>query len=128
MHPAISHHLAQAHVADLRQRAQRDTLARPARRVRRNQPGLALSRLGAWGRRGQARLMARTIRGYQRHPDSPVAQTQRPLPCPFGTCSETHPHRGIPAPNSERTETLLVDSRRPRTPTRAHPILSSPSE
>ena len=32
MQPAINYQLAQAHVAELRQRAQRDTLARAARR------------------------------------------------------------------------------------------------
>jgi hypothetical protein len=38
MHPAISYHLSQAHIADLRHRAQRDTLARAARLGRRNPP------------------------------------------------------------------------------------------
>ena len=56
MHPAISDHLTQAHVADLRDRAQRETLARAARLARRNQRGHALSRLGAWGRRAPAGL------------------------------------------------------------------------
>jgi hypothetical protein len=32
MHPTTSYHLAQARIADLRQHAQRDTLARAARR------------------------------------------------------------------------------------------------
>jgi hypothetical protein len=54
MHPAISHDLAQAHVADLRHRAQRDTVVRAARLARRNQPGPALSRLGAGGGQAQA--------------------------------------------------------------------------
>jgi hypothetical protein len=41
MHPAISYHLAQALIADLRHQAQRDTLARAARRLgRRCRPGL----------------------------------------------------------------------------------------
>ena len=31
MHPTLSYHLAQARIADLRHRAQRDTLARAAR-------------------------------------------------------------------------------------------------
>ena len=69
MHPTISYHLAQAHAADLRRRAERDTLARAARPARRNQPGHALSRLGAWGRRAQARLVARMPRGCQRRRD-----------------------------------------------------------
>jgi hypothetical protein len=34
MHPTTSYHLAQARIADLRQHAQRDTLARAARRAR----------------------------------------------------------------------------------------------
>jgi hypothetical protein len=34
MHPTLSYHLAQARTADLRHRAQRDTLARAARRAR----------------------------------------------------------------------------------------------
>jgi hypothetical protein len=34
MHPTLSYHLAQARTADLRHRAQRDTLARTARRAR----------------------------------------------------------------------------------------------
>jgi hypothetical protein len=34
MHPTLSYHLAQARTADLRHRAQRDTLARAARRQR----------------------------------------------------------------------------------------------
>jgi hypothetical protein len=62
MHPAISSHLTQAHVADLRDRAQRDTLARATRLARRNQRGHALSRLGAWGRQAQAGLIARRRR------------------------------------------------------------------
>jgi hypothetical protein len=42
MHPTISYHLAQAHLAGLRHQAQRDTLARVARQARRartNRPG-----------------------------------------------------------------------------------------
>jgi hypothetical protein len=53
VHPAINHDLAQAHVADLRHRAQRDTLARAVRLARRSQPEPALLRLAAWG--GQRR-------------------------------------------------------------------------
>ena len=102
VHPAISYHLAQAHVANLRHRAQSDTLARAARRVRRNQPGLAPSRLGTWVRRAQTRLIARMTLVYQRRWDSPVAETQRPVPSPFGTCSEAHPHGGPPDPTSGR--------------------------
>jgi hypothetical protein len=71
MHPVISYHLTQAHVADLRDRAQRHTLARAARLARRNQRAHAVSRLGVWGRRAQAGLIARmtgvariTIRAY----------------------------------------------------------------
>ena len=41
MHHTISYQLAQAHIADLRQRAQRNTLARAARRVR---PGRVAAR------------------------------------------------------------------------------------
>jgi len=53
MHPTISYYLAQARIADLRNRAQRDTLARAARRpdlrpwvLRRTRavPGTALPR------------------------------------------------------------------------------------
>ena len=58
MHPAISDHLTQAHVADLRDRAQRETLARAARLARRNQRGHAVSRLGVWGRRAETGLIA----------------------------------------------------------------------
>ena len=42
MYPRIGYHLAQAHLAGLRHQAQRDTLARAARRARRArtyQPG-----------------------------------------------------------------------------------------
>ena len=39
MHPRIGYHLAQAHLAGLRHQAQRDTLARAARRARTHQPG-----------------------------------------------------------------------------------------
>ena len=41
MHHTISYQLAQAHIADLRERAQRNTLARAARRVR---PGRVAAR------------------------------------------------------------------------------------
>jgi hypothetical protein len=43
MHPTTSYHLAQARIADLRQHAQRDTLARTARRSRPDQRGHAVS-------------------------------------------------------------------------------------
>ncbi len=43
MHPAISYHLAQAHVADLRHRAERDILARAARLARRQPAGVTPS-------------------------------------------------------------------------------------
>ena len=36
MHPTISYHMARAGIADLRRRAQRETLARAARRARRS--------------------------------------------------------------------------------------------
>jgi hypothetical protein len=127
MHPAISYHLAEAHVADLRHRAQRDTLARAARRIRRNQP--VPSRLGTWGRRAQARLIAQMTLVYHRHRDSPVARTQRPVPSPFGTCSDTHPHCGPSDPNSGRAgDRFALIPGVSRTPTLAYPILSSPSE
>ena len=67
MHPVISYHLTQAHVAYLRDRAQRDTLARAARLARRNQRGHALSRLGALVRRAQAGLIARMTRRRPNH-------------------------------------------------------------
>ena len=74
MHPVISYHLTQAHVAYLRDRAQRDTLARAARLARRNQRGHAVSRLGVWGRRARAGLIARMSRRRPNHdsclPDS----------------------------------------------------------
>ena len=35
MHPTIGYYLVQAHLGDLRQQAQQDTLARAARRARR---------------------------------------------------------------------------------------------
>jgi hypothetical protein len=100
MHPAMSYRLAQAHVADLRDRAQRDTLARAARLARRNQRGRALSRIAAWGRRAQAGLIARKTRGYQRRRDSRVARTQRPVPTRVRTCYETRAGSRPPDPNS----------------------------
>ena len=76
MHPVISYHLTQAHVAYLRDRAQRDTLARAARLARRNQRGHALSRLRVRGRGGRAGLIARMTRRRPNHdsclPDSHV--------------------------------------------------------
>ena len=50
MHPTLSYHLTQAHTADLRHRAQRDTLARAARRARPGRRGRAVPRWPA-GRR-----------------------------------------------------------------------------
>jgi hypothetical protein len=70
MHPAIGYHLAEAHVADMHHRAQRDTLVRAARRARRDQPGRSQSGLGAWGRRAHAGLIARIalVSGVARTP------------------------------------------------------------
>jgi hypothetical protein len=129
MHPAISYHLALAHVADLRHRAQRDTLARAARLARRSQPGLAPSRLGTWGRRAQARLIALMTPVYQRRRDSPVAQTRRAVPSPLGIRSETHPHSGPPDPKSGRAgDRFALIPAACATPARAYSILSSPTE
>jgi hypothetical protein len=129
MHPAMSYHLAQAHTADLRRRAERDTLARSARLARRNQPGHALSRLGAWGRRAQAGLVARMTRGYQRRRDSRIAQTPRPVSSPIGTCYETRLDCGPLDPNSGRAgDRFALIPGVARTPTRAWQILSSLSE
>jgi hypothetical protein len=50
MHPAITYDLIQAHVADLRVRARRHTLARAARPARRKQRH-AVSRWRVFGRR-----------------------------------------------------------------------------
>ena len=47
MHPTISYQLAQARAADLRQHAQRDTLARAARRARPGRRGRAAPGLPA---------------------------------------------------------------------------------
>ena len=41
MHLTLSYQMAQARIADLRHQAQRDALARAARRPRRSQPRLA---------------------------------------------------------------------------------------
>jgi hypothetical protein len=102
MHPAMSYDLAQAHVADLHDRAQRDTLARAARLARRNHRGRAPSRLGAWGRRAQAGLIARMTRGHRRRRDSRAARTQRPVPTRIGTCYQTRAGSRPPDPNSGR--------------------------
>ncbi len=51
MHPTTSYHLAQARIADLRQHAQRDTLARAARRARPVRRGHAAPMSPALGRR-----------------------------------------------------------------------------
>ena len=52
MHPTLSYHLAQARTADLRHRAQRDTLARAARRAR---PGRRVRRTEVAGRLATSR-------------------------------------------------------------------------
>ena len=39
MYPTVGYHLAQAHLAGLRHQAQRDTLARAARRAQAHPPG-----------------------------------------------------------------------------------------
>ena len=89
MHPAISYRLAQAHVADLRHRAERDTLARAARRARRNQRYMP-SHASGLGRRAQAGL----------GPEVPAPGTQsrrapgdRFIPT-IGTCHEPVPAVG----------------------------------
>jgi hypothetical protein len=51
MHPTISYQLAQAHLADLRQHAQRDILARAARQTRARKRAGAASRWPDPGRR-----------------------------------------------------------------------------
>lgn len=53
MHPAISYHLARAHVAELRHRAERHLLARAARLARRDHRQPTTFYLGRWagGRR-----------------------------------------------------------------------------
>jgi hypothetical protein len=54
MHPTLSYHLAQARTADLRHRAQRDTLARAARRARPGRRGHTVPRWPAgWRLAGQ---------------------------------------------------------------------------
>jgi hypothetical protein len=51
MHPEIHYQLMQARVADLHRAAQRDALARAARRARRQPSGHPAPRLPAIGRR-----------------------------------------------------------------------------
>jgi hypothetical protein len=55
MHPTIGYDLAQAHVTELRQQAQRDALARAARKARRQRSGHRAHRVlvadTAWARR-----------------------------------------------------------------------------
>jgi hypothetical protein len=130
MHPAISYHLAQAHAADLRRRAERDTLARSARLAQRNQPGHVLSRLGAWAaERRPDRPVARMTRRYQRRRDSRIAQTPLPVSSPIGTGCETRLGSRPPDPNSGRAgDRFILISGVARTPTRTYPILSSLSE
>jgi hypothetical protein len=54
MHFTLSYHLAQARTADLRHRAQRDTVARAARRARPGRRGHAMPRWPAgWRLEGQ---------------------------------------------------------------------------
>jgi hypothetical protein len=63
MYPTIGYHLAQAHLAGLRHQAQRDTLARAARRAcraRTHQPGHPPTGYPAAVRRLLAALGART--------------------------------------------------------------------
>jgi hypothetical protein len=60
MYPAIGYHLAQAHLAGLRHQAQRDTLARAARRARTHQPGHPPTGYPAAVRRLLTALAART--------------------------------------------------------------------
>jgi hypothetical protein len=59
MHPAISHHLAQARIADLRHQARRETLASAARRARPGLRGTAAPGWPALGRRMRASLGSR---------------------------------------------------------------------
>ena len=59
-HPGFSYYLAAARAAELRRQAQRDTLARAARRARRHQPGQPVPRLPAATRRVFTFLGARS--------------------------------------------------------------------
>ena len=61
MHPTVSHQLAQARMADLRQHAQRDAPARAARRARSAQRGHTAPGPAALGRRGRRRPSPRTV-------------------------------------------------------------------
>ena len=61
MHPTISYQLAQARAADLRQHAQRDTLARAARRARPGRRGRAAPGLPAPSGRVRRRPSPRTV-------------------------------------------------------------------
>ena len=61
MHPTMTHHLAQARTAGLRHQAQRDALARAARRERPDQRGHAAPGSRAAGRRVRRRPSPRTV-------------------------------------------------------------------
>src|SRR6516162_2825889 len=61
MHPTTTHHLAQARTAGLRHQAQRDALARAARRERPDQRGHAAPGSRAAGRRVRRRPSPRTV-------------------------------------------------------------------
>ena len=65
MHPTLSYHLAQARTADLRHRAQRDTLARAARRARPGRCGYAVPRWPAGWRLATSRPV-RSSRPFSR--------------------------------------------------------------
>ena len=60
MHPTTGYQLAQAHLAGLRHQAQRDTLARAARRARPRQSRHAVPTLPSFARAVLAVLGART--------------------------------------------------------------------
>ena len=60
MHPTISHHLAQARIADLRHDARRAALARAARRARPGLRGHAVPPVPALGRLVRRRPSPRT--------------------------------------------------------------------
>jgi NTE family protein len=61
VHYAISYHLAQARIADLRRHAQQDILARAVRRARPGQRGPAVPRLPTSGRRVRRKPSPRTV-------------------------------------------------------------------
>ena len=69
MHPTTSYHLAQARLADLRQDAQRDTLAGAARRARPVRRGHAAPMWPAPGpRAGRVRVRSSQIQIDHVHP------------------------------------------------------------